>query len=120
MSHDVNLLRQRVDSLEYTLQLTVVREIVHSHYPQSNALPTLDLNCRALLAGDPEYVKEYVHRGRVKYTSDPGLYLPVGCSALHSRRHFSTTPASTAEANFPVAFIRLVYCDYYVLVSDVC
>ncbi|CAD5232588.1 unnamed protein product [Bursaphelenchus xylophilus] len=40
-------------------------------------------------------------------------FMPTNCSDIKRRRFFSPTPLSEAERRFPIAFVRLVYKDYF-------
>lgn len=68
----------------------------------SDLKPTLDdesfLNCTALLIGDPAYVRRYVSEGRLTYSFDPSLYLPMDCASIRERHAFPGEPASQEEA----------------------
>uniref|UniRef100_A0AC35TPU4 Uncharacterized protein n=1 Tax=Rhabditophanes sp. KR3021 TaxID=114890 RepID=A0AC35TPU4_9BILA len=86
-------------------------------YSSNQAIKTLKnyfkINCKALLDGDKNALDE-ISKNRILY-DDSLDHLPMTCKDIRSRGYYRTKPSSTIEANFPIAYARNVYTDYYVL-----
>jgi hypothetical protein len=63
-----------------------------------------------VVAGDEPYIRELADRRallpRDEYTARGW---PVDCESIRARNHFTSTPASEAERDFPLAFARTVF-----------
>jgi hypothetical protein len=58
------------------------------------------------VAGEPDYVRQQAAQ-RFGYAD--AVNLSVDCDSIRARNHFVGRPLSEAEAQFPLAYARVVY-----------
>ncbi|CEF61941.1 Glycosyl transferase, family 14 and Chromatin SPT2 family-containing protein [Strongyloides ratti] len=72
-----------------------------------------NLNCTKLLNGDEQYIKNLINK---RYTNkNLSNMLDLSCDGIRSRGFYPSEPLSDIEANYPIAYARNVYNDYYMI-----
>jgi hypothetical protein len=75
---------------------------IHILTPNQHSHP----ECGRLVAGDPEYVKQQAEH---RFVYADAANLSVDCGSIRARNHFAGRPLSEAEAQFPLAYARIVH-----------
>ncbi|KAE9551091.1 hypothetical protein FO519_005688 [Halicephalobus sp. NKZ332] len=77
-----------------------------------------DLNCQLLfsLSDERSRYRENFIENRVVYENDPSL--KTDCDSIRSRGYFQERALTSEEEDFPIAFAKIVYKEYYLLESQ--
>uniref|UniRef100_A0A1I7S5S1 Uncharacterized protein n=1 Tax=Bursaphelenchus xylophilus TaxID=6326 RepID=A0A1I7S5S1_BURXY len=101
---------------QYEVEITEEAEIKEEIRYYKRPPGTEHLKCSWLMEGNhTDYIKKLAKK-RMTYT-DPKNFtgLPMDCTSIKARHRFPTIPTSKEEADFPLAYARNVYTDYFYL-----
>ncbi|EJD76405.1 hypothetical protein LOAG_16642 [Loa loa] len=72
-----------------------------------------DKICKQLLMGSRYSKMSQMSKYITTVDKSSDEHLDTSCDAIRQRAFYPTTPFSSAEKNFPIAFIRIVYKDFH-------
>uniref|UniRef100_A0A0K0ER97 Glycosyltransferase family 92 protein n=1 Tax=Strongyloides stercoralis TaxID=6248 RepID=A0A0K0ER97_STRER len=72
-----------------------------------------NLNCTKILIGDKKYIQKVIKKRYVN--NDISNNLNLSCDEIRSRGYYPSKPLSEIEKNYPIAYARNVYSDYYLV-----
>uniref|UniRef100_A0A914CHM5 Uncharacterized protein n=1 Tax=Acrobeloides nanus TaxID=290746 RepID=A0A914CHM5_9BILA len=69
-------------------------------------------DCKRIFEKDEKYIKN-LSSHRITYQDDPSL--PTDCNSVRLRNYFPVLPNTREEAEYPIAYARVVYKDFLFL-----